>query len=245
MSPPITYEVRDHIAHITLRRPERRNALNAEMSALLHEYWRRFAASEERVALLSAEGDHFCGGVDVSDPSKEAWKGVPNVGARIDKPLISAVQGWAVGAGFTLTMMSDLCVVDDTAQFMFPEARLGLFGGITAGLVARIPHKVALEFLMLGDPLPAQRAYEVGLVNRVVPAGQAHGAALQMAQRLAASAPLVLQTIKRATLETLPKSPAEIAYPQMGYLSEIALSDDYKEGVAAFKEKRAAVFKGR
>lgn len=215
------------------------------MTALLNESFRRFAASDDRVALLSAEGDHFCAGVDVTDPSKEAWKGVPNVGVKIDKPLISAVQGWAVGAGFTLTMMSDLCVVDETAQFMFPEAKLGLFGGITAGLVSRIPHKVAVEFMMLGEPLPAQRAYEVGLVNRVVPKGGAHAAALEMAQRLADAAPLVLQTIKRATLETLPKSPAEIAYPQMGYLTEIATSEDYKEGVAAFKEKRKAKFTGR
>lgn len=245
MSTLITYEAKDHIAHITLRRPERRNALNAEMSGLLHDYWQRFANGPERVALLSAEGDHFCAGVDVTDPSEVAWKGVPNVGARIDKPLISAVQGWAVGGGFTLTMMSDLCVVDETAQFMFPEAKLGLFGGITASLVSRIPHKVALEFLMLGDPLPAQRAYEVGLVNRVVPKGQAHATALEMAQRLADSAPLVLQTIKRATLETLPKSPAEIAYPQMGYLTEIVQSEDYREGVAAFKEKRKPVFAGR
>ena len=245
MSTPITYESKDRIAHITLSRPERRNALNAEMTALLNEYFQRFAASDDRVALLSAEGDHFCAGVDVTDPSKEAWKGVPNVGVKIDKPLISAVQGWAVGAGFTLTMMSDLCVVDETAQFMFPEAKLGLFGGITAGLVARIPHKVAVEFLMLGDALPAQRAYEVGLVNRVVPKGQARAAALEMAQRLADSAPLVLHTIKRATLETLPKSPAEMAYPQMGYLTEIVQSADYKEGVTAFKEKRKANFTGR
>lgn len=245
MNPLITYEAKDHIAHITLHRPARRNALNAEMSDLLHQYWRRFAASDERVALLSAEGDHFCAGVDVTDPSKEAWKGVPNIGARIDKPLISAVQGWAVGAGFTLTMMSDLCVADETTHFMFPEAKLGLFGGITASLVSRIPHKVALEFLMLGEPLPAQRAYDVGLINRVAPKGQAQAVALEMAQRLAEAAPLVLQTIKRATLETLPKSPAEIAYPQMGYLTEIAQSEDYKEGVAAFKEKRKAVFRGK
>ena len=245
MSKLVTYESRDHIAHITLRRPERRNALNTEMSAVLHEYWQRFASSDDRVALLSAEGDHFCAGVDVTDASPQAWKGVPNVGAKIDKPLITAVQGWAVGAGFTLTMMSDLCVVDETAQFMFPEAKLGLFGGITASLVSRIPHKVAVEFMMLGDPLTARRAYEVGLVNRVLPKGQAHAGALEMAQRLADAAPLVLQTIKRATLETLPKSPAEIAYPQMGYLTEIVQSEDYKEGVAAFKEKRKARFTGR
>ncbi|MCJ0762269.1 enoyl-CoA hydratase/isomerase family protein [Variovorax terrae] len=241
----VTYETRGHVALITLRRSERRNALNTEMSALLHEAWTRFAGSQERVAVLAADGDHFCAGVDVTDASKEAWKGVPNVGVKLDKPLITAVSGWVVGAGFTLTMMSDLCVADDTTQFMFPEAKLGLFGGITASLVSRIPHKVALEFLMLGDPLPARRAYDVGLINRVTEKGRQLETAMEMADRLAGYAPLVLQTIKRATLETLPKSPAEIAYPEMGYLTRLVQSEDYQEGVNAFREKRKPDFQGR
>ena len=241
----VTYEVEGRVARITLRRPDRRNALNSEMSAALHAAWSRFAQSEERVAFLSAEGEHFCGGVDLADPSKEAWKGVPNVGVTLDKPLVCAAQGWAVGAGFTLTMMSDLCVVDETTRFLFPEARVGIFGGITAGLVSRVPYKVAMEFLMLGQPLTAERAYAVGMVNQVVPRGQHVEVGLAMAHQLADLAPLVVQTIKRACLQTLPRSPAETAYPEMGRLRELADSEDAREGSRAFAEKRSPVFTGR
>lgn len=241
----VSYEVQGHVALITLRRPEARNALNAEMSALLHQAWSRFASGPERVALLAADGEHFCAGADLADPSKEAWKGVPNVGVQVDKPLLTAVSGWAVGAGFTLTMMSDLCIVDDTAQFLFPEAKVGVFGGITASLVARVPYKAAMEFLMLGAPMGARRAYELGMVNRVVPKGTQREAALEIAQQLADLAPMVLRTIKRAALQTLPKSPAETAYPQMGELIGLTQSEDCQEGVRAFKERRKPVFQDR
>ena len=242
---PVTYEVDGRVAIITLRRPERRNAINAEATALLHEAWKRFSVSEERVAIITGDGEHFCAGVDVTDASKEAWKGVPNVGVMLDKPLVAAVNGSVVGAGFTLTMMSDLCIADDTARFVFPEAKVGLFGGITASLVGRVPQKIANEFLMLGEPMPAQRAYEVGMVNRVVARGEHQSAAREMAHRLAGLAPLVLQTIKRDTLATLPKSPAEQAYPAMGRLQALSQSDDAKEGPRAFREKRTPDFKGR
>ncbi|MEY4862891.1 MAG: hypothetical protein RLZ51_986 [Pseudomonadota bacterium] len=245
MSTPLSYEVDGRVAIITLRRPERRNAINAQTTTLLHEAWRRFSASDERVAIITGEGDHFCAGVDVTDASKEAWKGVPNIGVTLDKPLIAAVNGSVVGAGFTLTMMSDLCIADETTRFIFPEAKVGMFGGITASLVGRVPQKVANEFLMLGEPMSAQRAYEVGMVNRVVGTGEHRRAALEMAHRVAALAPLVLQTIKRDTLATLPKSPAEQAYPAMGRLQALSQSEDAREGPLAFREKRSPDFKGR
>ena len=242
---PVTYETDGRVAVITLRRADRRNAINAEMTTLLNAAWQRFADGEDRVAVIAGEGEHFCAGVDVTDASKEAWKGVPNVGVTLEKPMIAAVSGWAVGAGFTLTMMSDLCVADETTQFLFPEARVGMFGGITASLVSRIPQKVANEFLMLGEPMGAHRAYEVGLVNRVVSKGTQVSAALEMAHRLAGLAPLVLRTIKRDTLATLPKSPAEVAYPAMGRLTALSQSEDAREGPLAFRERREPNFKGR
>src|SRR5690606_16746381 len=180
---------------------------------------------------------------DLADASPQAWKGVPNVGVKLSKPLVVATSGWAVGAGFTLTMMSDMCIADETTRFMFPEAKVGIFGGITASLVSRIPHKVAMEFLMTGDPLSAQRAYEVGMINRVVPAGTHREAAEELANRLAGLSPAVLQTIKRAVARTLPRSPAEVAYPDMGELMDLANGPDAIEGAAAFREKRTPQFK--
>lgn len=241
----VTYQMDGRVAVITLNRPQRRNAINAEATAALHDAWQRFETSDARVAIITGEGDHFCAGVDVTDASREAWKGVPNVGVTLQKPLIAAVNGSVVGAGFTLTMMSDLCIADETARFLFPEAKVGLFGGITASLVSRVPQKIANEFLMLGEPMDARRAYEVGMINRVVPKGEHQQAALEMAHRLAGLAPLVLQTIKRDTLAILPRSSAEMAYPAIGRLQALSQSDDAKEGPLAFREKRAPDFKGQ
>lgn len=238
----ISYESKNGIAHIRLCRADRRNALNTEMSASLHAAWQCFENGSDRVALLTAEGDHFCAGVDLSDASPQAWKGVPNVGVRLSKPLVVATSGWVVGAGFTLTMMSDICIADDTTRFLFPEAKAGIFGGITASLVSRIPHKIAMEFLMMAEPLAAQRAYEVGMINRVVEKGTHREAALEYAEKLTRLSPAVLKTIKRAVARTLPRSPAETAYPDMGELNDLMTGPDAIEGVAAFKEKREPRF---
>lgn len=241
----VKYESKDRIAVITLNRPEKRNALNGAMFEELCQAWLRFQASDDRVAVLCAEGGHFCSGVDIVDVPRDMWKGMPNVGVKLEKPLISAVQGWSIGSGFTLVMMSDLCVAERGAQFSFPEGRVGVFGGITAGLVARIPQKVAVEFLMLGNAMSAERAYEVGLVNRLAEPGELMDRTFEYAEQLAACAPLVLRAIKRWTLETLPKAPAESFYPDMGMVLEMAASEDFKEGASAFKAKRAPMFSGK
>jgi len=241
----VQYESKGRIATIKLNRPEKRNALNNAMFLELCQAWQRFQASDDRVALLCAEGAHFCAGVDLVDVPRDMWKGMPNVGVKLDKPIVSAVQGWSIGSGFTLVMMSDLCVAERGAQFSFPEGKVGVFGGITAGLVARIPQKIATEFLMLGNPMSAERAYEAGLVNRLAEPGDLMPQAMDYAEQLAGAAPMVLRAIKRWTLETLPKAPAESFYPDMGIVQEMGASEDFKEGASAFKARRAPQFAGK
>ena len=190
---PLTYESRDGVAIITLNRPEKRNAINNDMARALREAWERLNSSDDRVGVITHAGQHFTGGADIKGPPEDFPASVPNVGVMLRKPLIAAVGGWVVGGGVVIVEMCDLCVAAEDARFMFPEAKVGFTGALIAGLAARIPHKVAMELMLLGDEIGAERMYQIGLVNKVVPAGQQLEAALEYARRLAANAPLVVQ----------------------------------------------------
>ena len=242
----ILYESRDGIARITINRPEGRNAINNAVVEGLQLAWRRFAQEDNRVAILGATGEQaFSAGADVKDLPKDVWKAMPNLSVPCDKPIICAVNGFAVGAGATFVMLADMAVAEEQALFIYPEAKLGAFAGVMAGFPPRMQYKAGLEWLMTGDPMTAQRAYEIGLVNRVVPKGQAMKVALEIAGKIAANAPLVIQAMKSIARSTLPRSSTEQYYPQRELLEGIAQSADMKEGVASFKEKRAPRFTGR
>ena len=165
MTSGVSYEVVEPgISLITLARAERMNALN--------EAWRRFEASEERVAIVHADGDRaFSVGADIKDPPKEMWQGVPGVGVAVSKPVIAAVHGWCIGGAYCIVQMCDLVVASENTVFKYPEAQVGFTGGLVASAAARLPHKIAMEFMLLGQDLGAKRAYEVGMVNKVVPTG--------------------------------------------------------------------------
>ncbi|PRZ40853.1 enoyl-CoA hydratase/carnithine racemase [Antricoccus suffuscus] len=245
MNETVTYESHQDVATIMIRRGNKLNALNNDVVEGLRDAWMRFEASDDRAAVLTSEGDRaFCVGADLSDPPAEMWEAVPGVGVSVTKPVVAAVFGHCVGGGYILSQHSDLAVVADNTVFMYPEARVGFTGGLCSGAAVRVPHKIAMEFLLLGEPLTAQRAYEVGMVNKVVPLGTQLEVATQMAQTIAQSAPLVVSTIKQFADRTVPLSPSEEAAHARRQLVQVSRSSDGQEGKAAFLEKRQPSFQG-
>ncbi len=246
MSTLVTYASNERVATITINRADRMNALNEEVIVGLQQAWRDFETSDDRVAIVHAAGDRaFSVGADVKDPPKEMWQGVPSVGAEVTKPIIAAVHGWCIGGAYCIVQMCDLVVAADNTRFKYPEAQLGFTGGLIASAVARIPHKVAMEFMMLGEDFDAERAMACGMVNKVVPAGEELTAAQAWAATLANSAPLVLATVKQFSMATMNKSPAEAGAISRDTLLTVRNSEDGKEGGRAFAEKRTPEFKGQ
>jgi enoyl-CoA hydratase/carnithine racemase len=246
MSELVTYESSERIATITINRPDRLNALNEEVIVGLQQAWQRFEQDSDLVAIIHAAGDRaFSVGADVKDPPKEMWQGVPSVGAVTSKPVIAAVHGWCIGGAYCIVQMCDLVVASANTIFKYPEAQLGFTGGLITSAVARIPHKVAMEFMMLGENFDAHKAMACGMVNKVVPEGEELSAARDWATILANSAPLVLATTKKFSLATMNKSPAEAGAISREQLLMVKNSEDGAEGGRAFAEKRTPVFKGK
>ena len=168
----VTVEHRGPVSIIAINRPEKLNAINKAVAVELQLAFGEFDRSEQRVAILTGNGGRaFSSGADVTD-LPELWRCVPTVGIKTEKPIIAVVSGWCIGGALVMAMMSDLLVAADNAKFSYPEGKVGITGGMIAGLAARIPHKIAMEMMLLGEPMDAARAYAVGLANRVVPAGR-------------------------------------------------------------------------
>jgi enoyl-CoA hydratase len=231
---------------VALNRPEKGNAISKRMAEEVQAAMTGFAASDQKVAVLTAMGSKaFSFGADVTEPP-ELWRAVPNSGWQTDKPLIAAVEGWCIGGALVLAMMADLAVCGSTARFYYPEAKIGLTGGMIAALPSRIPHKIAMEMMLLCRVFEAERAERVGLVNEVVPEGGALARAIEWGKEMAGFAPLVTGTLKRMVLDDiLPRGPSEQWARHGARLASIRDSEDFREGSAAFREKRPPQFHGR
>lgn len=236
------------VSIFTINRPERRNALNQPLVSELQDAFIQFDKADDRlVAVLTGAGDQaFSAGADLTDMPNELWRGIPNVGFETDKPIIAAVSGWCIGGALVMAMMADIIVASDSAKFYYPEAKVGFTGGLIAGLAARLPHHVAMEVILLCRTLDAQRAYQLGFVNTIVPVGQQLQESLKIANELTTMAPLVHRTLKRFIMDNVvPKGPSERMARTMYQLRHIEDSTDYTEGMAAFKEKREPKYTGR
>jgi enoyl-CoA hydratase/carnithine racemase len=243
----VTYTGEGPIARITINRAQRLNRLDADIVGGLEAAWRRFMDTDgHRVALLGGAGERaFTAGADLEAVPHDLYRAVPGIGVAVDKPVVAAVRGWCVGGGMVLTTMADILIAADDAHFSYPEVKVGFSGGLIATLAARIPHKVAMELLLLGEEMDAERAWQVGYVNRVVSSAALDATALDWAMRIAANAPLPSRMLKRFVAETLPRGPTERAGIARAQVEQVNASADWEEGRAAFFDKRTPEFKGR
>jgi enoyl-CoA hydratase len=244
---------RGHTMVVTIDRPERANALDgATMGGLGSAFSAAEADDSVRVVVLTGAGDRvFCAGMDLKAQGDERVPPPGSPGLEVfmnrlyPKPVIAAVNGTAMGGGFELVMVADLAVAADHVSFGVPEVKRGLVGaGCSTRTAARVPPAIAYEMTLTGDPISAQRALELGLVNAVVPKEQVLDAALALAERVAANAPIAVRITKQIVWEEAGNhDDAEWAAIRAKAAPAFA-SNDAREGAAAFAERRAPQWTG-
>jgi len=250
----VLVERRDGVLIITINRPQAKNSLNLAVAEGVAAAVDELDASDDlRVGVLTGAGGTFSAGMDLKaflrgeTPSIEG-RGLCGITQQPPrKPLIAAVEGWALAGGFELVLACDLVVAAETAKFGVPEVKRSLVaaGGAALQLPRRMPYAIALELLLTGEPLTAPRAAEVGLVNRVTAEGGALDGALQLAATIAQNGPLAVAATKAVARGSGDWSFAEGWQQQAELIAPVFASEDAREGATAFAEKRAPVWKGR
>jgi len=242
----IDFSTQDGVAIIALNRPDKRNAINVQMAEELAHAFSQFDQSDARVAVLASNDDRlFSAGADLFDPPEAAWRAIPEIGFRTDKPIVAAINGRAIGLAVILASMCDFLVVSEDTLLHYPEAQLGFSIGAVSAIANRLPVRVAMELMLLGDPIPGTRMFEIGFANRLVTPGKERAEAIVMARRLAANAPLVVQGLKRMSLDVLGDAPIQTHFAVRRFGSQMMDSEDAKRGLEAFRNKTTPVFVGR
>lgn len=253
MTADITYEVRNGVAWLTINRPEARNSLNESVRDGLFAGVRRFNEDDAaKVLVLTGAGRKaFCAGGDLKEMSQAKLTippadFVPQFGRNIDvdKPTIAAVNGAAFAGGFLLAQTCDLCVAATTAQFAITEVKVGRGSPWAAPLPLMIPRRVAMELVLTGEPLSAQRAHQIGFVNQLAEPDDLNDAAQALAERIAANAPLSVTAGKRTNGLTAEYPLSESLERAESIWAPVYLSADAQEGMQAFKDKRAPAWRG-
>jgi enoyl-CoA hydratase len=246
----VTYEAHDHVARITMNRPDKLNAINPEMRAELFEAFEEVERDPDVwLAVITGTGRAFSVGHDLVSMAARA---VPGGGpgerttddlylylSRFYKPIIAAINGLCLAQGGGLALLSDIRIAAETAQFGWPQVKRGISSMSGPVMLAhQVPHNVAMELLMTGDFMSAQEALRLNLVNRVVPPDELMPTVEALAAKIRDNAPLAVRGIKEATLRGLGVELAERLKIGRAIANRVEVSQDAKEGLAAFKEKR-------
>jgi len=267
--PAVLYEKHDGLAVVTMNRPDVRNAINPEMLCRLADAWQDINDDAEvRVVILTGAGDKaFCAGADLDrlvrmmqglrPPETEFDERIKNDytiiykgllrNFQVNKPIIAAVRGFCVAGGTEILSCTDIRIAGDDARFGLAEVKWSLFpmGGSTVRLPRQISYCNAMEILLTGEQFSAERALQMGLINKVVAPDQVMPEAMRYAHILRANGPLAVQAVKRSVLAGIGLPPEQALEKEMEIGIPVSMSEDCKEGTRAFKEKRKPVFKGR
>lgn len=263
--PLVIVEAEGPVLVVTINRPEKKNAANSEVLCRLYDAWVRLDTDDDiRVAILTGKGDTFCAGMDLAEIGRlrqgiidnewiERFTKEPQIALggwlktyRPTKPVILAAEGFARAGGTEILQGTDIRVAGESAVFGVTEVQRGLFpmAGSAVRLRRQVSYAVAAEMLLAGEDITAQRAYDLGLINHVVPDGQALAKAKEIAQRIARNGPLAVQGIL-ATLRATEAMPEEQAFEiEMEHGRRVMSSNDAAEGPRAFLEKRDPEFTG-
>jgi enoyl-CoA hydratase len=252
MSDPVLTEVRGNILIVTLNRPEAKNAANKALAEGVAAAMDRLDSDNDlRVGIITGAGGTFCSGMDLKGFLAGETPQIPGKGfaglteAPPAKPLIAAVDGYALAGGFEIALACDLIVANKDSKFGIPEVKRGL-AAAAGGLVRlprQIPQRLAMELALTGEFVSAQRAYEMGLINRIVE-GVALEGALQLAEAISANGPLAVAASKQVIREQQDWSQAEQWKNQYALTAKVFTSSDAREGAAAFAQKRAPNWTG-